>query len=84
MPAAQNLFNRIIPQSGSASPFGYRKNRAIATAERLISLLGIEKNDIDNLRKISAEEIIKAQTKMDQQVLFKGIAFDLGFSPFID
>ena len=84
MPAAKKLFNRIIPQSGSSSPLGYQKGRAIATAERLTSLLKIEKDDVDSLRKISAEEIIKAQTKMDQQVLAGGTAFALGYSPQID
>jgi len=84
MPAAKGLFNRIIPQSGSTSPLGYQKGRAIATAQRLTSLLEIEKDDIDGLRKISAEEIIKAQTKMDQQVLEGGTAFALGYSPLVD
>ncbi|MHA1885928.1 MAG: carboxylesterase/lipase family protein, partial [Promethearchaeota archaeon] len=84
MPAAKGLFNRIIPQSGSTSPLGYQKGRAILTAQRLFSLLGIEKDDIDSLRRISAEEIIKAQTKMDQQVLEGGTAFALGYSPLID
>lgn len=84
MPTAKNLFNRIIPQSGSSSPLGYQKGRALATTEKLTSLLKIEKDDIDSLRKISAEEIIKAQTKMDQQVLAGGTAFALGYSPLID
>ncbi|MBY8985985.1 MAG: carboxylesterase family protein, partial [Candidatus Lokiarchaeota archaeon] len=84
MPLAKGLFNRIIPQSGSASPLGYQTGRAILTAQKLMSLLEIEKDDIDSLRKISAEEIIKAQTKMDQQVLEGGTAFALGYSPLID
>ncbi|MFW9879145.1 MAG: carboxylesterase/lipase family protein, partial [Candidatus Thorarchaeota archaeon] len=84
MPAANGLFNRMIPQSGSTSPLGYQKGRAIATAQMLFSLLEIEKDDIDSLRRISAEEIIKAQTKMDQQVLEGGTAFTLGYSPLID
>ncbi len=53
MPAAKRLSNRIIPQSGSSSPLGYQKRRAIATTQRLFSLLNIEKDDIDSLRKIS-------------------------------
>ncbi|MHA2180142.1 MAG: carboxylesterase/lipase family protein [Promethearchaeota archaeon] len=84
MPTAKGLFSRIIPQSGSTSPLGYQTGRAIATTQRLTSLLGIEKDDIDSLRKISAEEIIKAQTKMDQQVLDGGTAFALGYSPLVD
>ena len=84
MPAAKGLFNRIIPQSGSTSPLGYQKGRAISTAQRLASLLEIEKDDIDSLRKISSEKIIKAQTKMDQQVLEGGTAFALGYSPLVD
>lgn len=84
MPAAKGLFNRMIPQSGSTSPLGYQKGRAIATTQRLFSLLEIEKDDIESLRKTSAEEIIKAQTKMDQQVLEGGTAFALGYSPLTD
>jgi len=84
MPAAKGLFSRIIPQSGSTSPLGYQKGRAIATAQKLTSLLEIEKDDIDSLRKISVEKIITAQTKMDQQVLEGGTAFALGYSPLID
>ncbi|MFX1281878.1 MAG: carboxylesterase/lipase family protein, partial [Promethearchaeota archaeon] len=84
IPTAKGLYNRIIPQSGSANPLGYQTGRAIATAKRLTSLLGIEKDDIDSLRKIPAEEIIKAQTKMDQQVLEGGTAFALGYSPLVD
>ncbi|KKM18134.1 hypothetical protein LCGC14_1668770, partial [marine sediment metagenome] len=84
MPAAKGLFNRIIPQSGSTSPLSYQKGRAIATAQKLTSLLEIEKDDIDSLRKISAENIIKAQIKMDQQVLEGGTAFALGYSPIVD
>jgi para-nitrobenzyl esterase len=84
VPSAKGLFSRVIPQSGSTSPLGYQTGRAIATAQRLTSLLGIEKNDIESLRKIPAEEIIKAQTKMDQQVLEGGTAFALGYSPLVD
>ena len=83
MPEAKGLFNRMIPQSGSTGLLGTRYKRAIATTNRLFSLLGLEKDDIDTLRKISAEEIIKAQTKMDQQVLEGGTAFALGYSPLI-
>ena len=83
MPTAKGLYNRIIPQSGSTSLVGARYERAIATTQRLFSLLGIEKDDVDSLRKLSADEIIKAQTKMDQQVLEGGTAFALGYSPLI-
>lgn len=83
MSEAKGLFNRIIPQSGSTGLIGSRNERSIVTAHRLLSLLGLEKDDIDSLRKISAEKIIKAQTKMDQQVLEGGIAFAFGYSPVI-
>ena len=84
MPAAKGLFNRMIPQFGSTSPLGYQKGRAIATTQRLFSLLEIKKDDIDSLRRISSKEIIKAQIKMDEQVLQAGTAFALGYSPLID
>ena len=84
MPAAKGLFNRIIPQSGSTNPLGYLKGRAIATTQKLFSLLKVEKDDIDSFRKLSTEDIIKAQIRMDAQVLKAGNAFAMGYSPIID
>ncbi|MHA1467980.1 MAG: carboxylesterase/lipase family protein, partial [Promethearchaeota archaeon] len=84
MPAAKGLFNRIIPQSGSTNPLGYLKGRAIATTQKLFSLLKVEKGDIDSFRKLSTEDIIKAQIRMDAQVLKAGNAFAMGYSPIID
>ena len=84
MPAAKGLFNRIIPQSGSNNPLGYQRGRAKATAQKLFSLLKIEKGDIDSLRKLSTENIIKAQIRMDAQELKAGNAFAMGYSPIID
>ncbi|MHA1526763.1 MAG: carboxylesterase/lipase family protein, partial [Promethearchaeota archaeon] len=81
MPAAKGLFKRIIPQSGSTNPLGYLKGRAIATTQKLFSLLKVEKDDIDSFRKLSTEDIIKAQIRMDAQVLKGGNAFAMGYSP---
>lgn len=61
MPAAKGLFKRAIPQSGAAHPLGFNAEAAVRTYEDFIEVLGIKKGDIDALRKLSAEEMMKAQ-----------------------
>ena len=84
MPKANGLFKRIIPQSGASSPLGFRIPRVAEATKRLTSLLGLESDDIDGLRKVSAEDIMKAQTKMDELLMTGGVAFAFGYSPLID
>jgi para-nitrobenzyl esterase len=62
MPAAKGLFHRAIMQSGAAHPLGMNPEAAVRVHEKLIKHLGIPKGDLKALRRISVEEIIKAQT----------------------
>ncbi|MFX1344795.1 MAG: carboxylesterase/lipase family protein [Promethearchaeota archaeon] len=58
MPSAKGLFHRAILQSGAAGKFGFNPNSAIKVYEELIQELGVEKGDIEALRKLPAEKLI--------------------------
>ncbi|MFX0152786.1 MAG: carboxylesterase/lipase family protein, partial [Candidatus Hodarchaeota archaeon] len=60
MPAAKGLFHRVIAQSGACHPMFYSKTRRKEASDRAMSNLNIEEGDIEALRKVSVEELIKA------------------------
>ncbi len=62
MPAVKGLFHRAILQSGAAHPLGFNARAGINVYHRLLEELGIQKGDIEALRRVPAEDIIKAQT----------------------
>jgi para-nitrobenzyl esterase len=55
------LFHRAIPQSGAAHPLGFNAKAATGIYDRLVEKLGIEKGNMEALRKIPAEDLIKTQ-----------------------
>jgi para-nitrobenzyl esterase len=59
MPAAKGLFHRIIAQSGAS----FDPSTTEEAAKGLMKLLDLEEGDIDGLRKIPAEKILKAQNE---------------------
>lgn len=61
MPLAKGLFKRAIPQSGAAHPMGFNAEAANRAYDQFIDVLGIRKGDIDAIRRLSAEDIMKAQ-----------------------
>ncbi len=62
MPSAKGLFQRAILQSGAAHPLGMNPEAAMRVHEKLVDHLRIPKGDLKALRRISIEELIKAQT----------------------
>ncbi len=76
MPAASGLFNRIIAQSAPAIGSKVTKK----PSKNLMKMLGIEKGNLDALRKISPEKIIDAQNKL----LAQDSGNLLAFRPLID
>jgi para-nitrobenzyl esterase len=58
VPLAKGLFHRAIVQSGAAHKFGFNPDSAIKVYEELIQKLGVEKGDIEALRKLPAEDFI--------------------------
>lgn len=77
MPAAEGLFQHAIAQSGSTLPY----KTAIESSDKLMSKLGIEAGDIDALREVPVEKIIKVQNKMGS---WTNLAKFLPFFPRID
>ena len=65
-PSAKGLFHRAIPQSGAANKFGYNPDAAIKVYEELIQKFGVEKGDIEALRKVPAEKFIVPQMDMTE------------------
>ena len=61
MPAAKGLFHRAIPQSGAAHPLGFNAQAGERVYEELMAHLGLKKGDIAGLRKLPAEDLMKAQ-----------------------
>ncbi|MCK4285357.1 MAG: carboxylesterase/lipase family protein [Candidatus Lokiarchaeota archaeon] len=61
MPSAQGLFHRAIPHSGAANKFSYNPVSGIKVYEDLMQKLGVEKGDIEALRKLPAEDFIVPQ-----------------------
>lgn len=60
MPSAKGLFNRIIAQSAPLIDSKVTKK----PSQKLMRMLGVTKNDINAVRKISPENIIEAQNKL--------------------
>jgi para-nitrobenzyl esterase len=83
MPEAKGLFHRVIAQSGACNPVSYRASEGKDITERVISESGIEKGDIEALRKISAYELVNVHSKI---LLENGAIKPWPFSiaPFID
>ena len=73
MPAAKGLFRRVIAES---MPFIDPKVTKKPT-KQLMRTLGVNTGDIDALRKVAPEEIIKAQNEITKQG-------GLAFRPIID
>jgi para-nitrobenzyl esterase len=61
VPAAKGLFHRAAIQSGSLIRFT-AKDRASESAEKLLAKLGIPKNRIADIQKVSWQQLLEAQT----------------------
>jgi para-nitrobenzyl esterase len=82
MPKVKGLFQRGIPQSGAAHPLGYTKTAIKQTTEFLLDELKLNSDDLEEFRKISAVDIIKATFKLVQRNFSQGIR--LRFGPYVD
>ena len=83
MPEAKGLFHHVIAQSGACNPVSYRASEGKDITERVISEVGIENSDIEELRKISAYELVNAQSKISlENGAIKPWPFSI--APFID
>ncbi len=60
MPSAKGLFHRVIAQSGACHPMFYHNLRRKEASDQVQSKLKIKEGDIDALRKVTIDELIKA------------------------
>lgn len=83
MPEAKDLFHRAIAQSGGCNSAGFRASEGKDISERVFSELGMQKGDIEALRKISAYELVNAESKVWEEKL-KEKHWPLTTPPYID
>ncbi|NVM45985.1 MAG: carboxylesterase family protein [Candidatus Lokiarchaeota archaeon] len=74
--SSKGLFHRAIVQSGAANPRDFKPERSIEGAEKFIAKLGINKENIGELRKVPLNKLIAAQKKI------VGNSLSLKNSPF--
>jgi para-nitrobenzyl esterase len=76
MPAAKGLFHRAIVQSGAAVK-GQSREAANRTAAAFLARLGLKPDQVDDLKKLSAEQLLAATAP-------GGGGPPLNFSPVVD
>jgi para-nitrobenzyl esterase len=83
MPEAKDLFHRAIAQSGGCNAAGFRASEGEDLSKRILAELGIQKDDIDALQKISAYELVDADSKVWEEKL-KEKHWPITTPPYID
>jgi para-nitrobenzyl esterase len=85
MPAARGLFDKAIIQSGPAVRMASRED-ATATAKHVLEELGLNRSQLDELRRLPAEKINAAQSAVNRKVSLMSFANRrrLGFNPVVD
>ncbi|MCX7857474.1 MAG: carboxylesterase/lipase family protein [Deltaproteobacteria bacterium] len=78
MEGTENLFKRIVIQSGNAEAV-FSGEKATEYARRLLKILGINEKEVEKLRGFSSEELVKAE-----EALLKESKELTVFSPTID
>lgn len=79
MPLAKGLFHRAISQSG---PLAFDPAAGERSSSQIFLGLGLEAGDIDALKKVPTEEIVKVQNKITEEMIT--LREILPFSPRID
>lgn len=65
MPSAKGLFHRAILQSQASNKYSHNPTTGTRYHEILMERLGLEKGDIDSLRKMPFEKIIEVQERFE-------------------
>ncbi len=82
MPASTGLFHRAIVQSGSV--FRYRsREEAEATSNRMFSILGLRRNDMDALQAVPADVLVGCGVQIMNEAAGIGDP-SLKYAPVID
>ena len=86
-PEAQGLFHKAIPQSG-AGHHGIEDLQAVTHSQMFCELLGVDPADAEALQSASVADILAAQQKLEEQMLYvameDGKQPEMPFRPVID
>ena len=85
MPAARGLFHKAVIQSGPGVEMASRAD-ATETAKAMLGELGLKPGQVDELRRMPAERILKAQSAILSRISTMSMANRrrLGFNPVVD
>jgi len=85
MPSARGLFAKAIIQSGPGVQMARRED-ATETAKAMLGALGLKEGQIDELRRLPADRLVKAQAAILAQIGPMSMANRrrLGFNPVVD
>lgn len=88
MPCAKGLFNRAVIQSGPGIR-GVERKDATEMAERLLSELGLKKNELDKLQQLPAQQILDAVTRLPSlsrrtSIIGAPTSAIMAFAPVVD
>jgi para-nitrobenzyl esterase len=88
MPAAKGLFHRASIESGPTLRLRSRDS-ANATAEAVLSALGLSKAQARDILKVPADTLLEVQRKLPRRPagsasVTSGLSENLGFSPMVD
>lgn len=85
MPEAKGLFHRAIAQSGACNPASFRASEGKDISKRVFSEVGIQYGDLEALRKISAYELVNAESKAWEEKVERELTpWPLVSPPYID
>jgi len=86
MPAAKNLFQRVIAQSGPPLPADFKPSSRIEATNNLMTNLGVKSGNIEDLRKIRTEKITEVHSELLKSMdILDYLSFNLPyFGPVIE
>ena len=82
-PAAQGLFQKAVPQSGSTQAVHDHESAASVTAA-ILSGLGMDGPHVQQLREVPAERLMQVQQAVSMRLMLAGGAQLLPFQPVVD
>jgi len=76
MPAARGKFHKAMNRSGAANIVGTMDN-AVKASRQYLNVLGVKEHDIDGLRKLTTQELLDGQQKLNMRSRESGGSFIL-------
>ena len=83
MPLAKGLFKRAIIQSCVCDPYNLKPGEGELYSKKLFEIVGVKYDDLELLREVPAEELVKAYTKAQVGLSYLPMIIDY-YPPYID